>query len=71
MSSSIIIEIGDFAVGLVTRDVSSGVFRFFASDSRFQALEGQPFRKLRQVEQRAREIIARRAPVDGLARLAR
>ncbi len=71
MSSATIIEIGDQAVGLVTRDSASGAFHFFASDSRLHALEGQPFGKLRQVEQRARELIARRRPADSLAGLAR
>ncbi len=42
MSSAYIIEIGESAVGLVTRDSASGAFHFFASDSRLHALEGQP-----------------------------
>ncbi len=71
MSSSYIIEIGDSAVGLVTRDTAGGAFHFFASDHRFHALEGQPFQKLRQVEKRARELIARRTPAAGFAELAR
>ncbi len=71
MSSAYIIEIGESAVGLVTRDSASGAFHFFASDSRLHALEGQSFHKLRQVEQRVRELIARRRPADGLAGLAR
>ncbi len=71
MSSSYIIEIGEAAVGLVTRDAASGVFHFFASDSRLHALEGQRFNKLRQVEQRVRELIGRPRRAGGLAEFAR
>jgi hypothetical protein len=64
MSSTYIIEIGEFAVGLVTRD-AAGAFRFFASDSRLHALEGQSFPRLRQVERRARDLIAGRSSAIG------
>ncbi len=70
MSSSYIIEIGESAVGLVTRETAGDAYRFFASDSRLHVLEGRTFHKLQQVERLARDLIARRTSAAGTARVA-
>lgn len=69
MSNSTIIEIGDAAVGLVTREDAQGAYRFFASDCRLHALEGRSFRQIRHVERLARELISSRAGTSPLPHL--
>jgi hypothetical protein len=54
MSNSYIIELDDTAVGLVQRANAVSPFIFFASDTRFQALEGRTFPSPRAAEQAAR-----------------
>lgn len=56
MSNSYIIELDDTAVGLVQRVSSASPFTFFASDMRFQALEGRTFSSPRAAEQAARAL---------------
>lgn len=60
MSNTYIIEVGEAAVGIVTRESAASGYRFFASDRRLDAIEGKTFGAPRQVEKLARDLIARR-----------
>jgi hypothetical protein len=70
MSNSYIIEVGDLAVGLVTRQSASRGFLFFASDPRLASLEQRTFGTPRQAEALARDLIQRRSTGSGGARRA-
>ena len=51
MSDSYIIEVSSQAAGIVVRD--PGGYRFFAATHRFNRLEGQLFRTVREAERAA------------------
>lgn len=50
MPQSYIVEIGEEAVGLVSREAPAEPFRFFASDARLSTLDGARFATPRAAE---------------------
>jgi len=56
MSDTYIIEVSSEPAGIVVRDKAG--FRFFASDNRFNPLEGRLFRSAREAERVARELLS-------------
>lgn len=58
-SSAYIIEVHGSAAGIVVRD--GGGFRFFASNARFQTLEGRIFGNPAKAERAARHLLTARA----------
>jgi hypothetical protein len=59
MIQSYIVEIGEEAVGLVSREQPSQPFRFVASDARLRQLDGAPFATPRAAEAAAQLHLAR------------
>ena len=59
MSDVYVIEVADEAAGIVARD--RGGFRFHAASHAFRALDGREFRRPRDAERAARELVERRA----------
>lgn len=60
MPQSYIIEIGEDAVGLISRECPSRPFSFFASDARLSALDGARFATPNAAETAARVHLKRR-----------
>jgi hypothetical protein len=60
MPQSYIIEVGDDAVGLISRECPSRPFRFFASDARLSVLDGARFATPSAAETAARVHLKRR-----------
>jgi len=60
MPQSYIIEIGEDAVGLISRECVSRPFSFFASDARLSALDGARFATPNAAETAARVHLKRR-----------
>ncbi|AXK81554.1 hypothetical protein DW352_14135 [Pseudolabrys taiwanensis] len=58
MSNAYIVEVQSETAGIVVRDGRQ--YRFFASDRRFDALEGRDFNSLRAAEAAARDHAAKR-----------
>jgi hypothetical protein len=54
MSDTYIIEVASQAAGIVVRN--PGGYRFFAATHRFNRLEGQLFRNVREAERAARRL---------------
>jgi hypothetical protein len=56
MSDTYIIEVSSEAAGIVVRDQAG--FRFFASNHRFNSLDGRIFRSAREAERIATRFLA-------------
>ncbi len=54
MSDTYIIEVGSQAAGIVVRD--TGGYRFFAASHRFNRIEGELFRNVREAERAAMRL---------------
>ncbi len=64
MSLSFVIEVGGDAIGLVHRYETHEPYRFFASDPRFSALEGERFGRPALAQAAARSLlVTRRKPI--------
>ena len=66
-SEALTIEVAGEAVGIVVAQKRG--FRFYASDSRFQHLEGHDFRTVPDAERAARDL-GRTAPLSRTAGIA-
>ena len=64
-SEAFTIEVAGEAVGIVVAQKRG--FRFYASDSRFQGLEGQTFRTVAEAERIARQTERAAPPAIGIA----
>lgn len=56
-TNSYIVELGDEAIGLVQKRSAREDYVFFASDSRFEAMEGRRFSSPRAAELEARRLM--------------
>ena len=63
MSDSYIIEVSSQAAGIVVRD--PGGYRFFAATHRFNRLEGQLFRTVREAQRAATRLAGGVWPVPA------
>jgi len=64
MSDTYIIEVGSGPAGIVVKDKAG--FRFFASDHRFNPLEGRLFRSAREAERVARELSSGKTKAEAV-----
>lgn len=64
-SEAFTIEIAGEAIGIVVAQRRG--FRFYASDARYQSLEGQTFRTVAEAERTARQVRRDPAPLQATA----
>jgi hypothetical protein len=55
MADAFVIEFQDFTAGLAVRE--RGGFRFFASDTRFRALDEHKFRRVSEIHHRIEDVV--------------